>query len=72
MRTLEHREVLSFLRGVLHALHVVQQRAAPAVHSGHVCDLEIHCPRLRVTAATSSEHQGLCNTQGGHVQQLIE
>jgi hypothetical protein len=25
MRTLEHREVLSFLRGVLHALHVVQQ-----------------------------------------------
>jgi hypothetical protein len=26
MRTLEHREVLSFLRGVLHALHVVQQR----------------------------------------------
>jgi hypothetical protein len=26
MRTLEHREVLSFLRGVQHALHVVQQR----------------------------------------------
>jgi hypothetical protein len=26
MRTLEHHEVLSFLRGVLHALHVVRQR----------------------------------------------
>jgi hypothetical protein len=37
MRTLEHREVLSFLRGVLHALHVVQQRG------GWIAD----CPAAR-------------------------
>jgi hypothetical protein len=44
MRTLEHHEVLSFLRGVLHALHVVRSGAAPAVHSGHVVDLASSFP----------------------------